>query len=87
VGAHADEPFEVYADVLPAREVGGDFHECFTIDDTHVASLVADVSGSRATCTSAAQLSKDLMLEVARWTGTAPQADDTTVLALGYRTR
>jgi len=37
------------------------------------------------TRSSCGQISKDLMAEVVRWTGQAPQADDTTVLALGYR--
>ncbi len=222
-GAPGHPPFDLYAEVLPAREVGGDFYDCFMIDQTHLGFLVADVSGkgvgaalymavartllramgqqggTPAAClaqvneflcenadagmyvtvfyaildtatgrleyatgghpppyvldaagvrpleedrgtvvgmlidgpfaggsttlapgdflvaysdgvteamnehgdlysaerletwlreapkTAAVQISKDLMLEVARWTGSAPQADDTTVLTLGYR--
>ncbi|MCI8327571.1 MAG: serine/threonine-protein phosphatase, partial [Lachnospiraceae bacterium] len=35
----------VYATMNPAREVGGDFYDCFKIDDDHVAFVIADVSG------------------------------------------
>ncbi|MCL2044376.1 MAG: SpoIIE family protein phosphatase [Treponema sp.] len=37
--------FELYAQVHPAREVGGDFYDFFFIDDDHFALVVADVSG------------------------------------------
>lgn len=35
----------VYATMSPAREVGGDFYDCFQIDEDHVAFVIADVSG------------------------------------------
>ena len=37
--------FDLYAEVHPAKEVGGDFYDFFFIDDDHFAVLVADVSG------------------------------------------
>lgn len=37
--------FEVCASMTPAREVGGDFYDYFFIDPTHLAVVVADVSG------------------------------------------
>jgi len=37
--------FDLYAQVHPAREVGGDFYDFFFIDDNHFAVIVADVSG------------------------------------------
>ena len=37
------------ASMQPAREVGGDFYDFFSIDETHVAFLVADVSGKGIT--------------------------------------
>ncbi|MDR0554159.1 MAG: SpoIIE family protein phosphatase [Treponema sp.] len=37
--------FELYAEVRPAREVGGDFYDFFFIDQDHFAVIVADVSG------------------------------------------
>jgi len=37
--------FDVYAAMLPAKEVGGDFYDFFLIGDTHLGVVVADVSG------------------------------------------
>lgn len=39
------EEFEIYATMLPAKEVGGDFYDFFLIDDDHLAVVMADVSG------------------------------------------
>ncbi len=36
---------DVYAIMDPAKEVGGDFYDFFMVDDTHLAVVVADVSG------------------------------------------
>ena len=37
--------FDIYASVIPAKEVGGDFFDFFLVDDDHLALVVADVSG------------------------------------------
>lgn len=37
--------FVLYAKMVPAKEVGGDFYDFFLIDDDHLAFVVADVSG------------------------------------------
>ncbi len=37
--------FDLYANMTPAKEVGGDFYAFFLIDDDHLAIAVADVSG------------------------------------------
>ncbi len=37
--------FELYADMSPAKEVGGDFYDFFMIDEDHLALVMADVSG------------------------------------------
>ncbi len=37
--------FELYANMDPAKEVGGDFYDFFLIDDNHLCILIADVSG------------------------------------------
>ncbi len=37
--------FDVYASMTPAREVGGDFYDFFMVDETHLAIVMADVSG------------------------------------------
>ena len=39
------EEFEVFASMTPAKEVGGDFYDFFMVDDTHLAIVMADVSG------------------------------------------
>jgi sigma-B regulation protein RsbU (phosphoserine phosphatase) len=37
--------FTIYATLIPAREVGGDFYDFFFIDDEHLCMCVGDVSG------------------------------------------
>ena len=37
--------FEIYASMLPAKEVGGDFYDFFQLDDDHLCVVIADVSG------------------------------------------
>ncbi len=37
--------FEIFASMKPAREVGGDFYDFFMVDETHLAIVMADVSG------------------------------------------
>lgn len=40
-----DNRYEVYASMIPAKEIGGDFYDFFMIDDNHFAFVIADVSG------------------------------------------
>jgi sigma-B regulation protein RsbU (phosphoserine phosphatase) len=37
--------FEIFAAMIPAREVGGDFYDFFLIDNAHLGVVVGDVSG------------------------------------------
>ena len=37
--------FDIYASMVPAKEVGGDFYDFFLLDDDHLALVIADVSG------------------------------------------
>jgi sigma-B regulation protein RsbU (phosphoserine phosphatase) len=37
--------FEIFAEMIPAREVGGDFYDFFLIDDERLALVIGDVSG------------------------------------------
>lgn len=37
--------FEIYAEMNPAKEIGGDFYDFFLIDDTHLGLVIGDVSG------------------------------------------
>ncbi len=39
------DDFDIYATMNPAKEVGGDFYDFFMVDDTHIAVVIADVSG------------------------------------------
>ncbi len=36
--------FDIYAQMTPAREVGGDFYDYFMLDDDHLVLIIADVS-------------------------------------------
>ena len=40
-----NEEFEIYAQMIAAKEVGGDFYDFYKLNDTTIAFLVADVSG------------------------------------------
>ena len=37
--------FDIFASMTPAKEVGGDFYDFFLVDDSHLAMVIADVSG------------------------------------------
>ena len=37
--------FDIYASMVPAKEVGGDFYDFFLVDDDHLCMVMADVSG------------------------------------------
>ncbi len=37
--------FDLYATMVPAKEVGGDFYDFFLLDDDHLCMVIADVSG------------------------------------------
>ena len=39
------EEIQLYAHMIPAKEVGGDFYDFFMLDDRNIAFIVADVSG------------------------------------------
>jgi len=39
------EEFDIYAELFPAREVGGDFYDFYVLDDQWISFIVADVSG------------------------------------------
>ena len=39
------EGVDLFASSLPAKNVGGDFYDCFMVDSHHIAIVIADVSG------------------------------------------
>jgi len=41
----ARRDFDIYATMTPTKEVGGDFYDFFLVDETHLALVIADVSG------------------------------------------
>ena len=44
--AFPDRPeFDIYANMRPAKEVGGDFYDFYLIDDNHLGMVIADVAG------------------------------------------
>ncbi|MCR4589486.1 MAG: PP2C family protein-serine/threonine phosphatase [Lachnospiraceae bacterium] len=40
-----NKKFTIFGSSVPAKEVGGDFYDCYIIDDDHLALTIADVSG------------------------------------------
>ncbi len=41
----AGESLDIHAKMVAAKQVGGDFYDFFKVDDSHVAFVIADVSG------------------------------------------
>ncbi len=39
------EEFDIFASMIPAKEVGGDFYDFFLVDEDHLAMVIADVAG------------------------------------------
>ena len=39
------DDFDLFASIIPAKEVGGDFYDFFLIDDDHLCFVIGDVSG------------------------------------------
>ena len=45
-------PFELYAEMIPAKEVGGDFYDFFTLENNRLGLVIGDVSGKGMAFTS-----------------------------------
>ena len=63
--------FDIYASMRPAKEVGGDFYDFFLIDDTHLAVVMADVSGKGIPAALFMMVSK-IMIKNQAMTGDGP---------------
>lgn len=55
------DSFDIYANMEPAKEVGGDLYDFFFIDDTHIALVVADVSGKGVPASLVMAITKTLL--------------------------
>ena len=65
-GFEGQKEFEIAAVMNPAKEVGGDFYDCFMVDDRHLAIVVADVSGKGIPAALFMVISKTLIKEHTR---------------------
>jgi serine phosphatase RsbU (regulator of sigma subunit)/CHASE2 domain-containing sensor protein len=68
----AEKRFSVAALLEPARSVGGDFYDCFMLDDDKLFFVVADVSGKGLASSLFMALSKALLKSIALRRGDDP---------------
>ena len=64
--------FDIYASMTPAKEVGGDFYDFFLVDETHLALVIADVSGKGVPAALFMVITKTLIKNSAQ-TGASPK--------------
>ncbi len=57
---------DIYASMIPAKEVGGDFYDMFLIDDNHLAICVSDVSGKGIPASLVMMITKILIKNVTK---------------------
>ena len=72
------DEFEVFATMLPAKEVGGDFYDFFFIDPDHLVLVIADVSGKGVPAALFMVIAKTLLKNNAQ-SGLAPEEVFATV--------
>ncbi len=60
------EDFDIYASMMPAREVGGDFYDFFLVDPDHLCLVMADVSGKGVPAALFMMISKSILANNAR---------------------
>ena len=58
------EEIDIYASMMPAKEVGGDFYDMFLVDENHLAICMADVSGKGVPASLVMMISKILIKNV-----------------------
>lgn len=64
--------FDIYASMLPAKEVGGDFYDFFLVDEDRLAVVMADVSGKGVPAALFMVIAKTLIKNNAQY-GKAPK--------------
>ena len=67
------DDFDVFASMTPAKEVGGDFYDFFLVDDSHLALVIADVSGKGVPAALFMMMSK-ILIQNAVSNGNSPAA-------------
>ena len=67
------EEFDIYASMVPAKEVGGDFYDFFLIDEDHLGLVIADVSGKGVPAALFMMMTK-IMLKNYALAGLSPKA-------------
>lgn len=72
------DEFDIYASMTPAKEVGGDFYDFFMVDDSHMAVVMADVSGKGVPAALFMVIAKTLIKNYAQ-SGIKPEEVFTTV--------
>ncbi|MGN0596309.1 MAG: SpoIIE family protein phosphatase [Ruminiclostridium sp.] len=70
--------FDVFATMTPAKEVGGDFYDFFMVDESNVATVIADVSGKGVPAALFMVIAKTLIKNYAQ-SGIEPSEVFTTV--------
>jgi serine phosphatase RsbU (regulator of sigma subunit) len=58
--------FDLYAMMIPAREVGGDFYDFFFVDDDHLAVIIADVSDKGVPAALFTMISRTIIRSIVR---------------------
>ncbi|MFN0214179.1 MAG: PP2C family protein-serine/threonine phosphatase [Saprospiraceae bacterium] len=61
----AEYPFDLYAEMIPAKEVGGDFYDFFMLDNEHLGLVIGDVSGKGMASALFMAISRTLLKAVA----------------------
>ena len=67
------EEIDLFASMMPAKEVGGDFYDFFQTDENHLAMVIADVSGKGVPAALFMVISKTLIKNRAMQGGTPAQ--------------
>lgn len=60
------DEFDIYASMVPAKEVGGDFYDFFMADEEHLVMVMADVSGKGVPAALFMVISKTLLKNYAQ---------------------
>ena len=61
----AEYPYDLYAEMVPAKEVGGDFYDFFMLDDNQLGLVIGDVSGKGMASALFMAISRTLLKAVA----------------------